>query len=192
MIAGLTSGLIPFLSSRPSCSCRSPLARRRGRGDQAELLEHQEPVEHQVERDVLAVAEAQHLDVVEADGAAGWWDVAGRGVEDAVVGPGERAFLDGDVVDEVHVVDLDVRVGEGAEASRRRTRRSPAFPRPRIPPGAWKTTSSASTSANPSMSWALKVSVPLSNASRVVMVMDSSLRSVNVQAEGSRGRLVVR
>jgi hypothetical protein len=41
---------------------------------------------------------------------------------------------------------------------------------PRIPPGARKTTSSASTAANPSMAWALKVSVPLSNDSRVVMV----------------------
>jgi hypothetical protein len=50
-----------------------------------------------------------------------------------------------------------------------------AFPSPRIPPGASKTTSSASTSANPSMSWALKVSVPLSNAWRVVIVIEHLL-----------------
>jgi hypothetical protein len=34
------------------------------------LLEHQESVEHQVERDVLAIAEVEHLNVVQSDGAA--------------------------------------------------------------------------------------------------------------------------
>ena len=65
---------------------------------------------------MLAVAEAEHLDVVQADCAAGWRDVARRGVKDAVVGPAECAFLDGDVVDEVNVVDLDVPVGERADS----------------------------------------------------------------------------
>jgi hypothetical protein len=32
-------------------------------GDEAELLKHQEAVEHQVERAMFAVAEAEHLDV---------------------------------------------------------------------------------------------------------------------------------
>src|SRR5262249_2492772 len=32
---------------------------------------------------------------------------------DAVVGPSECAFLNGDVVDDVDAVDLDMRVGEG-------------------------------------------------------------------------------
>src|SRR5262245_27852073 len=53
-----------------------------------------------------------------------------------------------------------------------------ALPWPRAPPGASKTTSSASTSLNPSRSWALKVSVPRSNASRTVIVIVSLLRSL--------------
>src|SRR6266545_2279862 len=35
----------------------------RWRRDEAELLKHREPVEHQVERDVLAVPEPEHLNV---------------------------------------------------------------------------------------------------------------------------------
>src|SRR6476660_8973090 len=49
-------------------------------GRYAELLEHQKPVKHQVERDVLAIAEANHSNVVQPDGAAGWRDVANRAV----------------------------------------------------------------------------------------------------------------
>jgi hypothetical protein len=56
-------------------SALNSIRSRRGCGDEAELLEHQELVEHQVERDVLAIAEAEHLDVVQPDGAAGWGDV---------------------------------------------------------------------------------------------------------------------
>lgn len=37
--------------------------------DEPELLEHCEPVEHQVERGVFAVAEVQYVDVRQADGA---------------------------------------------------------------------------------------------------------------------------
>ena len=64
-----------------------PIRSRRGCGNEAELLEHQKPVEHQFERDVLAVAEAEHLNVVQPHGAAGWWDVAHRAVKDAKQGP---------------------------------------------------------------------------------------------------------
>jgi hypothetical protein len=58
-----------------------PLAWGRRRAARAE-----QAVEHEVERHVPAVAEAEHLDVV-----------------------------DGDVVEDVNVPDLDVRVGEGLE-----------------------------------------------------------------------------
>src|SRR6478736_8379316 len=90
-----------------------PFQSRRGCGDEAELLEHQKPVEHQVERDVLAVAEAEHLNVVHLYGAAGWWDVAHGTMKDAVVLPRECALLNGEVVDDVNAVDLDVRVRKG-------------------------------------------------------------------------------
>src|SRR5262249_47919307 len=85
------------------------------RGDEAELLEHQEAVEHQVERAVLAVAEAEHLDVVHLDRTAGWRYVAHGAAEHPVVRSGECALLDGDVVDDVQAVDLHVRVWEGGE-----------------------------------------------------------------------------
>jgi hypothetical protein len=137
---------------------------------------------------VLAVAEAEHLDVVQADNAAVWWDVAGAAVEDSVMRSGERSLLDGDVVDDVEVVDLDVPVGECGEAAAVELGAG-CFPSPRIPPGAAKMTSSASTSANASMSCALKVSVPFSKASRVVVVMRESPSVGVVHAEG---RWVVR
>ena len=62
-----------------------PISSRHGCGDDSELLEHQKPVEHQVERDVLAIAEVEYLNVVQPDGAAGWRDVAHRAVKYAVV-----------------------------------------------------------------------------------------------------------
>ena len=67
-------------------------------GDEAELLDHLQPVEHQVERDVLPLAEAEHLGVVQIDGAPGRLELAHGAVEDAVMGPGERALLDRDVL----------------------------------------------------------------------------------------------
>jgi len=36
-------------------------------------------------------------------------------MEDAVVRPGERPLLDDDVLDDMHSVDIDVRVREGPE-----------------------------------------------------------------------------
>jgi hypothetical protein len=62
-----TFGLGQFLSRQRSTRDEARSSPRCRRGDEAELLEHQETVEHQVERDVLAVAEAEHLDVVHAD-----------------------------------------------------------------------------------------------------------------------------
>ena len=68
----------PLAQRRATVGCFTCLDLRGGcrRRDEAKLLEHQEPVEHQVERAMFAVAEAEHLDVVHADGAAGWRDVA--------------------------------------------------------------------------------------------------------------------
>jgi hypothetical protein len=64
---------------------------------------------------MLAVLEAEHLDITDPDGAAGRRDVAHRAVEDAVVGAGECALLDGNVVDNVKAVHIDMRVRKGAE-----------------------------------------------------------------------------
>jgi hypothetical protein len=43
---------------------------------------------------------------------ASCWDVACRIVEDPVVGPSESALLDGNIINDMQAVDLDVRVGE--------------------------------------------------------------------------------
>ena len=47
----------------PTVGHRSAVSSPRGDRDDAELLEHLQPVEHEVERGVLAVAEPQHLDI---------------------------------------------------------------------------------------------------------------------------------
>jgi hypothetical protein len=70
----------------------------------------------------------------------------------------ERALLDGNVVNDVKTTHVDARVGEGAE-----------------PAAVELDGGSASTSANPSISWASKVSVPISNASRAVVVIEDLL-----------------
>ena len=118
-----------------------------------------------------AVAVAEHVDVVHRDRAAGRRDIAGRAVQDTLMGSGEGAFLDRDVSGDVEVVDLDVRASGNALNQPAKNWAQAAFPWPVIPPGARKTASSASTLVNPSMSWALKVSVPLSNASRTVIAI---------------------
>src|SRR5690349_9859333 len=92
----------------------SAFALRRGR-NQPELLEHQESIEHQVERHMFAVAKPQHLDVVHADGATGRLDVTHRSMEDAVVGTAEGALLDGHVVEDVDFADVDVSVRKGVQ-----------------------------------------------------------------------------
>jgi hypothetical protein len=73
----------------------------------------------------------------------------------------------------VQGVHLDVDVGEGAEPAGEELGTG-RLPWPLISPGAWKTTSSASTLVNLSTSWALKVSVPFSNASRTVIAIEVS------------------
>ncbi len=83
--------------------------------DDAELFEHLQPVEDQVEGDVLAVAEAERLDVVHRDRAPGGRDITRRTVQGAPVGSGEGAFLNGGIAGDVQGVHLDVRVGERAE-----------------------------------------------------------------------------
>ena len=64
---------------------------------------------------MLAVAKAKHLDIADRDGAARGRDVAGWAAQDAVVGSGEGAFLDGDIASDVQGVDLHVRVRESGE-----------------------------------------------------------------------------
>jgi hypothetical protein len=64
---------------------------------------------------MLAVPKTEHLDVSDSDGATGRWDFAHRPFEHAGVRACECALLDGDVADDVKVVQLDVRVAEGAE-----------------------------------------------------------------------------
>jgi hypothetical protein len=137
------------------------------------LLQHREPVKHQIERDMLAVAKAEHLNVVYIDRAARWWDVPRGTAENAVLRSGEFTLLDCDVVDDVNGLDVDARIREGGEPAAEDAAQA-AFPSPCIPPDALKTTSSANTSANPSMSWALKVAVPFSKASRAVIVIGCS------------------
>jgi hypothetical protein len=64
---------------------------------------------------MLAVPKTKHLDVRNSDRATGRWNIAHRAFEHAVVRACESALLDGDVVDDVKEVHVDVRVGEGAE-----------------------------------------------------------------------------
>src|SRR5262245_48291030 len=64
------------------------------------------------------------------------------------------------------------------------------LPAPRTPPGASKTTLSESTCANPSISCALNVAVPVSNASRTLVVMRSSSRCVRPQDRAAEGGLL--
>src|SRR5262249_50737865 len=98
---------------QPSC-CPSRCARRSaGRAicrDQAKLLEHRQLVEEQIERGMFAIAEVEHLDIVDRDPAACRWDVSHQTAEDAHVRPGERALFDGNVADEVSGMDVDMRI----------------------------------------------------------------------------------
>src|SRR5689334_23502007 len=91
--------LLPLLANAPTRPCDgcSP-GRVWWRWNQAKLLEHRKPVEHQIERDMLAVPEAEHLDISDSDGATGRWNFAHRAFQYAVVGACERAFLNSDIV----------------------------------------------------------------------------------------------
>src|SRR5260221_12392111 len=69
---------------------------------------------------MLAVPVAEHMDVGDADGAACRRDVAHRAVKDALVRAGECTLLDGDVVDHVKAVNIDMRVRKGVEPARKK------------------------------------------------------------------------
>ena len=159
-------------------SCEVDVSVSDGRdGLHAELLEQQQPVEHQIERNVSASTKPEHLDVVQPDGSARRRQVSGRRVKHAAVRSDESSLLDCDILEKVDVVDLDVCVREGAEPTRVKSAHA-ALPSPLGPPGARKTTSSASTDANPSISCALKVAVPVSKASRAAVTIKHLLSEV--------------
>jgi hypothetical protein len=77
------------------------------------LLEHQKPIEHQVERSVFAIAEAEYLYVVQYDRAASWRDILCTTSKNATVRTCECAFLYCDIIQYVEAMDLDVRVRKG-------------------------------------------------------------------------------
>src|SRR5579871_140403 len=64
---------------------------------------------------MFAIAEAQDLNVLDLHGTARRRNFAGSAVEDAVVSPGECAFLDGDIAGDVQAMDTDMRVRERHE-----------------------------------------------------------------------------
>ena len=94
---------------------KTPLLRYCRHRDEAELLQHHQPVKHQIERGMLTVAKAEHVDIVQLDGAARRWNVPHGTGENAVLRPHERAFLNYDVVDDVNGMDFDTRIREGSE-----------------------------------------------------------------------------
>jgi hypothetical protein len=90
--------------------------------------------------------------------------------EDPVVRAGEPAQLDRDVIADDHPVDIDARVREGLQPDAEELE-GRGLALEAQPPGAVWTTSSDMASPNPSRSWALKVSMPRSKASRMDIVM---------------------
>ena len=122
------------------------------------------------------------------DGAAGWRDVAGGAPEDSVLGPGERSLLDGDVVDDVEVVDLDVRVRGRPRTSCRRTRRRPPFPRRAFRLAPRRRRHPRSLPRTRRCRRRVEGVFPFSKASRVVIVIKKPPSVDEVQAEGSRAR----
>ena len=108
----------PSTAERTSCataSSKTCLRRRCGRRYKAELLQHGELVKHQIKRDMLAIAKAEHLDIVDFDPAARRWNVSHWTAQNAVLGSGECALLDCDVIDDVNGLDFNMRVREGSE-----------------------------------------------------------------------------
>ena len=65
------------------------------------MLEHQQPVESQVKRGMLILAKADDLHILHADGLAGWWHLACRSCEHALVRACKRAFFDGKVTEDL-------------------------------------------------------------------------------------------
>ena len=90
------------------------------RWNEAELLQHCQPVKHQIKRDMLAVAEAEDLDIVHFDRAARRRNVPHGTVQNAVLRPREGAFLNCDVVDDVNGFDFDTRIRECSEPTGQR------------------------------------------------------------------------
>src|SRR5215471_5074237 len=86
-----------------------------GRRNKAELFQHRQPVEHQIERDMLAAAKAEDLDIVHFDRSARRWNVTRGAVQNAVLRPPECAFLNCDVVEDVNGFDFDARIRESSE-----------------------------------------------------------------------------
>jgi hypothetical protein len=64
---------------------------------------------------MLAVAKAEHVDIIHFDGTARRWNVSHGTVENAVLSAHECAFLNDDVVDDVNALDFDTRIREGSE-----------------------------------------------------------------------------
>ena len=67
------------------------------RWNEAELLQHCQPVKHQIKRDMLAVAEAEDLDIVHFDRATRRRNVAHGTGKTPFCNPRECAFLNCDV-----------------------------------------------------------------------------------------------
>ena len=64
---------------------------------------------------MLAIAKAEHLYLIQPDRTASRRDISHGAAEDAFVRTHERAFLDRDIIEDVNVVDFDVRVWKGNE-----------------------------------------------------------------------------
>jgi hypothetical protein len=64
---------------------------------------------------MLAVAKAEHVDVVHTYGATSRWNVSHGTAEHVIVRAGKRPFLNGYIVDEVHGLDVHARIRKGGE-----------------------------------------------------------------------------
>ena len=108
---------------------------------------------------MLAVAKAKHVDIVHFDAAARWWNVPHGTAENAVLRPGECAFLNCEVIDDVNGLDVDMRIRERSEPA---AEECGAGGFSLAVHSAWRLEDDivGKDFANPSMSWALKVAVP--------------------------------
>jgi hypothetical protein len=80
-----------------------------------ELLKQGESVEHQIERHVFPIPEAQYLDVSDVDGTTGCRDIAASSMQDAVVRASKCAFFNNDIIDYMNSLHVYVSVREGRE-----------------------------------------------------------------------------
>jgi hypothetical protein len=89
----------------------------REHGDRLAEIAERHGVLHRRVAAIVRVA-TQVVNKVELDlmvSRTGRWDLAGRCVQDAGAGPGEGGLLDGNVVDDVEAIDVDVCVRERCE-----------------------------------------------------------------------------